>query len=63
MNKHSTINTNSTYNISNNNSLYNVTDNNYYTKRNLTQVISPTGLQDTTITIMNTMQLKKYINI
>ena len=34
INKHNTINTNGTYNITKNNSLYNVTDNNYYTKKN-----------------------------
>ena len=38
INKHNTINTNDTYNITKNNSLYNVTDNNYYTEKNLTQV-------------------------
>ena len=53
INKHSTTNTNDTYNINNKNSLYNVTDNNYYTV--LIQVIPPTILQDITITIMNTM--------
>ena len=55
INKHNTINTNGTYNIAKNNSLYNVTDNNYDTKTNLLQVISPTILQDITITIMNIM--------
>ena len=34
LNKHSTINTNGTYNITKNNSLYNVTVHNYYTKKN-----------------------------
>ena len=34
MNKHTTINTNGTYNITKNNSLYSVTDNNYCTKNN-----------------------------
>ena len=33
INKHNTINTNGTYNITKNNSLYGVTDNNYYSKR------------------------------
>ena len=32
INKHSTINTNGTYNITKHVDLYNVTDNNYYTK-------------------------------
>ena len=32
INKHNTINTNGTYNITRNNSLFNITDNNYYTK-------------------------------
>ena len=35
INKHNTINTNDTYNITGNNSLFNITDNNYYTKKNL----------------------------
>ena len=34
INKHNTINTNDTYNITRNNSLYDVIDNNYYTKKN-----------------------------
>ena len=34
INKHNTINTNGTYNITKNNSLYNVIGNNYYTKNN-----------------------------
>ena len=34
INKHNTINTNDTYNITKNNSLYNVTDNSYYTNKN-----------------------------
>ena len=33
INKHNTINTNDTYNITKDNSLYNVTGNNYYTKK------------------------------
>ena len=33
INKHNTINTNDTYNITKNNSLCNVTDKNYYTKK------------------------------
>ena len=32
INKHNTINTNGTYNITKNNSLFNITGNNYYTK-------------------------------
>jgi hypothetical protein len=34
INKHSTINSNDTYNITKNNSSYNVTDNQYFTKKN-----------------------------
>ena len=34
INKHNTINTNDTYNITKKNSLYNVTENNYYTEKN-----------------------------
>ena len=34
INKHNTINTNDTYNITKKNSLYNVTDNQYFTKKN-----------------------------
>ena len=33
INKHNTINTNDTYNVTKNTSLYNVTDTNYYTKK------------------------------
>ena len=36
INKHNTINTNDTYNITKNKSLYNVTGNNYYTKKTFT---------------------------
>ena len=35
INKHNTINTNDTYNITKKNSLYNVTDNQYFTKKEL----------------------------
>ena len=52
VNKHNTINTNGTYNITKNNSLYNVTGNNCYTKKNF-NTRSPTILQDIAITIMN----------
>ena len=55
INKHNTINTDDTYNITKNNNLFNITDNNYYTKKTPIQVISPTILQDITITIMNIM--------
>ena len=34
INKHNTINTDDTYNITKNNNLFNITDNNYYTKKN-----------------------------
>ena len=54
--KHNTMNANDTYNMTKNNRLYNVTGNNYYTKKEfLIRIISPTILQDITITIMNTM--------
>ena len=33
INKHNTINTDDTYNITKNNNLFNITDNNYYTKK------------------------------
>ena len=34
INKHNTINTDDTYNITENNNLFNITDNNYYTQKN-----------------------------
>ena len=55
INKHNTINTDDTYNITKINNIYNVADNQYFIRKTSIQVISPTTLQDITITIMNIM--------
>ena len=45
INKHNTINTNDTYNVSKTNNVLNFPDNNYYTKKTPIQVISLITLQ------------------